>query len=228
MAWQSSRKGAPKLSRRWPVTSTSGRAGSSQGKARAASAANAGRRHLGSARCSASTTVLPTTWIRSSGTRSASRFARAWAVGQKWRSVTTAVITRFASSGNGRRRSWLRSPASTCATRTPRWKEASAQTSAVVVSPWTTVQSGWKAESTRSKPAKARLASWFSAWSGRITSRSSSVSTPKKSRMPSTISRCCPVRHARTSAPRRRRSARSTGASLMASGRVPKATRMRG
>ena len=64
----------------------------------------------------ASIPEFPVMKIRSAGVPSASRFRRARSVGAKCSSATRPVTTRFNSSGNGRARSPVRSPASTCAT----------------------------------------------------------------------------------------------------------------
>src|SRR2546423_6506891 len=59
-----------------------------------------------------------------------------------------------------------------------------------------------------------------------MTSRSLSASTWKNERTLETISACCPVRHTWVCWPGRLRSSRMTGASLIASGRVPSTTRI--
>src|SRR5215471_13604816 len=140
----------------------------------------------------------------------------------------TSTTRRFISSGNGLRRSPVRSPASTCPTRMPRWKAASEAAMAVVVSPWTRTQSGESSASTGSKAAKTREATSLGVWPGRIRSRSTSTSRSKRSRTWSSMWRCWAVaqrRVSKRSGSERRR--RTTGAILIASGRVPAMTRTR-
>jgi len=67
----------------------------------------------------ASTAVLPVTAMRPLSTLSRKRLRRAPAVGAKNRLAMRSTTTRFISSGQGRPRSWLRSPASTWAMGTP-------------------------------------------------------------------------------------------------------------
>ena len=95
----------------------------------------------------------------------------------------------------------------------------------VVVSPCTTTQSGCSTSSTRSSQARTRPVKSPNFWSGRITSRSCAGARPKNSSIGASISRCWEVVHSTQANSRRRRfSSSTTGASLMASGRVPSTT----
>ena len=85
--------------------------------------------------------TLPTRTIRSAGDAFAQRGSRsASALGVNNRSESRSVSTRLISSGIVR--SQLRSPASTCATRTPSLPATSAQARVELTSPTTTTQSG--------------------------------------------------------------------------------------
>jgi hypothetical protein len=110
------------------------------------------------------------------------------------------MIRRFASSGHGRARSCVRSPASTCASGTRAWNAANAAEAAVVVSPCTSTMLGFQERISRSTPARTfaakseRLCPDFIAW------RSVSGHSPKASRTEAIAPWCCPERHTRTSA----------------------------
>ena len=87
--------------------------------------------------------VLPVTKTWSSGTFSRTRLSRFENVGAKCMQAIDEMSWRFSSSGNGVRLSPpVRSPASTCITGTRRWKAASAEAIAELVSPWTSTQAG--------------------------------------------------------------------------------------
>src|ERR1700730_12332618 len=86
--------------------------------------------------------------------------------------------------------------------------------------------SGFAVPSHLSMPFSRREVSWASVWLGRITPRFASTVKPNCSATCRNISLCCPVAttvHLNSPAPRR---AATTGASLIASGRVPMKIRM--
>ena len=85
--------------------------------------------------------VLPVTKI-APGTRSARRLAAAKEVGANSRSALESIAVGYYTNGHRIAGSWLRSPASTCATGTAAMPPASAPPSALEVSPWTTSRSG--------------------------------------------------------------------------------------
>jgi hypothetical protein len=68
----------------------------------------------------ASTTVFPVTTMRSAATPSRTSASRERGVGARCRLARRAISCRLPSSGNGAPRSYVRSPASTWATATPR------------------------------------------------------------------------------------------------------------
>ena len=106
-------------------------------------------------------------------------------------------------------------------TWTPSWKAAMAAAIAVVVSPWTNTQSGRSAWTTFSIPSMTERAIWVVDWPWTMMSRSWSGRRSKVRSIWSSISRCCPVTQVRTSIPAVSDNARTTGITLIASGRVP-------
>ncbi len=93
---------------------------------------------------------------------------------------------------------------------------------AVVVSPWTTTQSGSVLASSPSIAPSTRDATWDGVWPAVMMSRSWSGAIANRSSTWSSISRCWPVTATVQSMPGRARSSATTGANLIASGRVPK------
>jgi len=100
-------------------------------------------------------------------------------------------------------------------------KAAIAAANVVLVSPCTTTQSGRSSSSTPSIAAIVADTMWFSVWLGRMMPKSRSIRKPKNFATGATMCACWPVEHVTTSNWPESRSAMMSGASLMASGRVP-------
>ncbi len=131
------------------------------------------------------------------------------------------MILRFASSGNGDMMSKLRRPASACTTGICRLNAAIAAAVEVVVSPWTTIASGFSSWRMRSTPSRILAKIEFRVWRGWMMFRSWAGTMPNSSLTWSSISRCWPVTATTQSNWSDASSAFTIGATLMASGRVP-------
>ena len=137
---------SPQLSRRWQVTSKRGRA------VRAPRAAGS----RASAATVASMPLLPVT-NTAPVTPSAARLAAAPSVGAN--SMVAARVDRACDSlprARARRSRRCASPASTCATGTPRSNAACAAPSALEVSPWTAISEAAAAQMRRAARARTR------------------------------------------------------------------------
>ena len=127
---------------------------SSGPKARCQRAVGLARR-ISRADSSASITVLPVTWIGSGSTPSRSRLSRGRRSARSAARRARPTIVRLTSSGNG---SWMlpvRSPASTWPDRDAAVEGGERAGHAVVVSPWTSTKSGRSARSTSRRPSRA-------------------------------------------------------------------------
>ena len=123
--------------------------------------------------------TLPTWRMRDSGTPSRRRFASASGLGVSSRSARASVTSRLISSGIPRSKE--RSPASTCAVRTPSFEATSVAAIVEFTSPTTTSQSGRKARRTGSK--RRRISAVCAAWLPEPTSRlSSGAAIPSSSK----------------------------------------------
>ncbi len=196
----------PQLSLRWQVTSIRGlplwqglNGGSFASTAR-----------------TASMLVLPVMWT-SPDTRSARRLAAAVGVGANKRSALASMAIRYSSSGQGSRGSWVRRPASTCATGIAAANPASAAPSALDVSPWTTSRSGGSRSSGENVVVTWRTCACGSLRPGQRRWRLGNSDSPKSS---GSRSGCWPVKISVGARPRTS-SAWARGASLIASGLVP-------
>src|SRR4051794_13407680 len=163
--------------------------------------------------------VLPVTWISPVARQSARRFAAACSVGANSRSERASMAMRLPSSGQGRLRSPERRPASTWPTGMPQSRVAIAPAKALAVSPWTRTRSArwrwkwphrWRCSASRSLGALRPR--------GSQPSSNRSANRPWKALLSPP---CWPVRTTLWRSAGKAERARTTGASLIASGRVP-------
>ena len=159
IARQTRRRGSPRCSRRWAVTSTSLRP---RRRARSGGQGSGVRPKRSSltAMWSASTPVLPVTQTRPRSIPSARRFRAARSVGAKSQSLRWSIRRRLSSSGKGLCLRPVRSPASTWATGIRSYEAASAAASALVVSPWTSTSAGFAARSRGFRPRSTAVVTW--------------------------------------------------------------------
>jgi len=186
----------------------------------------AGDGALASSDSSASTTVLPTTRILPAHTPDASSVSAANCVGARCSVASAVMAVRCTSSGNGSSGRCVRRPASTCTTGMPAMNAAVAAIVAVMVSPCTTTAVGRSCVSAQPTCSISRAPSALSSWLSRISFISMSGWMSSADMAVSSRESCWPVAMTITRQPSAAvlRSAATTGASLMASGRVPKMT----
>ena len=170
-------------------------------------------------------TVFPVTTTSAGLMLSASRLSRDRAVGARWSAEIWLVSFRLASSGKGLSRFPERSPASRWMTGMPRLKAAMEAPMTVVVSPWTSTASGASSSNTESSSPMTREAMPLRVCPWDMMLRSTSGTIPNRSLTWSSISRCWAVTTVRERRVALDSIARMRGATLIASGRVPKTVR---